>query len=147
MHSVEPLDTVTGEGRASPDSLPDPQTSTAEELREEPTLWALLRSVANAHLPARFYQLLQFALPLAVQFWMWGWRRSAALMLAVSAFGMWALCEQRLDSVDGHSARYPWIRVGRWLGGAVAVITTGGLVAAVVIEILKVVFKCPGCAG
>ena len=39
------------------------------EVRDELTLGAVFRTLASAQLPARFYQVLQFSLPLAFQFW------------------------------------------------------------------------------
>jgi hypothetical protein len=63
---------------------------------EEPTLAAMLRAFAHDQVPSRFYLFLQLGLPWAVQFWLWGWPRTSALLFALSMFGIWALCEQAI---------------------------------------------------
>lgn len=114
---------------------------------EEPTLVALLRSVAYTRLPTQFYQLLQLAIPFAVQFWSYGLHRTAGWMIVVSLFGLWALCVKRLEGADEHDVRFAWPRIGRsltkGLGGALA----GILAIEAVIRFMAFVFRCPGCAG
>ena len=123
------------------------ETHTADHVAEEPTLGALLRSVAYHRLPTQFYQMLQMAIPFAAQLWVWGWRRSAGWMVVVSLFGLWALCEQRVDDLGERSPRAAWPRIGRRFTGAI-----GGLLAAILaiegfVQLMRLVFKCPGCAG
>lgn len=121
--------------------------NTTDETLEEPTLDALLRSVAYTRLPTQFYQLLQLAIPFAIQFWSYGLHRTAGWMIVVSLFGLWALCVKRLDGTDEHDARFAWPRIGRrltrGLGGALA----GILAVEAVIRFMAFVFRCPGCAG
>lgn len=121
----------------------------------EPTLGAMLHGVAMAQMPARFYQGLQLAVPAAVHFWNIGARRTALWLAAVSAFGIWSLCQQALTrrefwsaDTDGGS-RLPTFatRATRVLAGAAAAVTTGGLLAEAFTRLMAIVFKCPGCAG
>jgi hypothetical protein len=122
-------------------------TTTADPVVEEPTLGALLRSVAYHRLPAQFYQLLQLAIPFAAQLWIWGWKRSAAWMVVVSLFGIWALCEQRVDDLGEHSRRALWPRITRRFTGGIAAVLGAGLVLEAFVQLMRVVFHCPGCAG
>jgi hypothetical protein len=139
----------------------------AESVSDEPTLANVLRSVAYAHLPTRFYQLLQFGIPLGYQAWLWGWPRLAGWMAVLSAFGIWALCEQRLDQErrwESHrppQAVVPAKRVagGGGGGGPGAARVGRGVVIEGVgkhnyqvlyrpgVQLMSMVFKCPGCAG
>jgi hypothetical protein len=121
---------------------------------DEPTLANLLRASAFGHLPARFYQLLQFALPLAGQMWFAGFPRIAGWLVVLSAFGIWALCQQREErdawAIDTNvipARRSTWVGVARRLAGFPAGALAGGLVVEAVIHLLSIVFKCPGCAG
>jgi hypothetical protein len=122
---------------------------TAHDVVEEPTLGAMLRSVAYTRLPTQFYQLLQLAIPFAVQFWSYGLYRTAGWMIVVSLFGMWALCVKRLDrdDVDARSPRFAWLRIGRAVTSGVG----GALAACLALEgfvrFMAFVFHCPGCAG
>ena len=93
------------------------ETRTVDGITEEPTLGALLRSVAYHRLPTQFYQMLQMAIPFAAQLWFWGWKRSAGWMVVVSLFGLWALCEQRVDELG---ERRPGPRGREWLVGSPA---------------------------
>ena len=124
--------------------------NTTHDAVEEPTLGALLRSVAYTRLPNQFYQLLQLAIPFAVQFWSYGLHRTAGWMIVVSLFGLWALCVKRLDeAVEGgvENRRSAWARIGRAVfSGA------GGALAACLalegfVQFMSYVFRCPGCAG
>ena len=119
----------------------------AEVVAEEPTLGALLRSVAYHRLPAQFYQLLQLAIPFAVQLWVWGWKRSAGWMVVASLFGIWALCEQRVDATGEQSSRAVWPRIGRRLAGGGAALMAGGLALEGFVQLTRVLFGCLGCAG
>ncbi len=119
--------------------------------RDEATLSAALHSLALSHLPSQFYLGLQLALPAAVQFWAWGWHRSAGCMVVASAFGIWALGEQALDQAgDTTMGNGPPGRLARavhWTSGLVAGGLTAVLLLDLVLRFLGVVFKCPGCAG
>lgn len=121
---------------------------------DDPTLANLLRSFAFGHFPTRFYQLLQLALPLAAQAWFIGFPRVAGWLLVLSAFGIWALCEQRVErdalAVDVYhvDARPSTLaRLARRVAGFSAGILAGGLAFEAFVRVLSVVFKCPGCAG
>jgi hypothetical protein len=123
------------------------ETRTVNGITEEPTLGALLRSVAYHRLPTQFYQMLQMAIPFAAQLWFWGWKRSAGWMVVVSLFGLWALCEQRVDELGEESPRAVWPRIARRLTGAVGALLAGGLALEGFVQLMRLVFKCPGCAG
>ena len=123
------------------------ETRTVDGITEEPTLGALLRSVAYHRLPTQFYQMLQMAIPFAAQLWFWGWKRSAGWMVVVSLFGLWALCEQRVDDLGERSPRGAGPRMGRRVSGAIAGLLAGGLVLEGFVQLMRIVFKCPGCAG
>ena len=117
------------------------------DVHAEPTLGNALRAVADAQMPARFYQILQVALPGAYQLWGLGWHRSAAMCLAVSAFGVWALCEQQRTTLEPPT-RAAMVIVGvRRLAGTVAAVAVGGLAVQAFIGLMGIVFRCPGCAG
>lgn len=115
------------------------------------TLVVELRDIAIRHVPARFYQLLQLALPAAISLWSFGWHRSAASMIVAGAFGVWALCEQRLDATSDADMGDP--PPGRWFSivhRSAAVV--GGLTAVVLalelfIRLMTKIAACPGCAG
>src|SRR5438105_10970016 len=124
-------------------------------LAAEPgTLGALMRRVVGAEVPTRFYALLQVSLPLAWQCWTWGWRRSAGWLLVASAFGIWALAQQRIDGyVDdglvvpirkGWSSAWRTLRV---VAAAIGCLTTLALVLEGFAQLMAGVFKCPGCSG
>src|SRR5262245_9272738 len=52
------------------------------------TLPELLKRVAYAEVPSRFYAVLQVCAPFAVQFWAWGWHRTAGWLGVASVFGL-----------------------------------------------------------
>jgi hypothetical protein len=120
---------------------------------DEQTLPAALRGLSLTQWPSRFYLVLQLAIPSAIQFSLWGWWRASAAMVVLSAFGVWALCEQRLDqSVAGEtqmanpSPGRP-LRMLHSVSGMIAGLTGAALMIDLVIRFLSIVFKCPGCAG
>lgn len=77
----------------------------------EPTLPVTLSGQVQAALPGRLAQLLHLAFPLAVQFVVIGWWRSAAWALAIGAFGSWGLADRWLASAAAaHSRRRAWVR-------------------------------------
>ena len=121
----------------------------------ESTLGELLRRTAYAQLPATFYWLLQLCVPLAFQLWVWGWHRAAGWLAVASAFGVWALAQQRLEghaeADDAHlaatsSLRQVW-RVARGLAGVGGSLITLVLLLEGFSQLMAIVFKCPGCAG
>jgi hypothetical protein len=124
--------------------------NTAHDVVEEPTLGAVLRSIAYTGLPTQFYQLLQLAIPFGVQFWSYGLHRTAGWMAVVSLFGLWALCvkriDERVDFGEGGSTSV-WPRIGRavfsGLGGTLATC----LALEGFVQFMSYVFRCPGCAG
>ena len=120
-------------------------------LETDGTLVAGLHAFAIGHVPARFYLALQLAAPAAAQCWAWGWRRSAASMVLVSAFGVWALCEQILAHVGDTDMGNPkpglGFRFAHRTAGLLAGTLAAGLVFELFVRIMSVVFKCPGCAG
>jgi len=119
------------------------------------SLGEVLRDTAYAQLPATFHWLLQACVPLAFQFWAWGWHRLAGWLLVASAFSVWALAQQRLeghaDGGDACSSETPshgriW-GIARGLAALVALSATLALVLEGFAQLLAAVFKCPGCAG
>jgi hypothetical protein len=119
--------------------------------KPEPTLGVWLRGLASAQWPGRFYQLLQLSAPAGLQLWAWGWVRSAGWMAAISAFGIWALCQQAVEQdleegVPGR-ARGIWLRIGRRSAGLVAGALALGLMGEAFVRLLSKMFNCPGCAG
>jgi len=123
------------------------ETQTANAITEEPTLGALLRSVAYHRLPVQFYQMLQLAIPFAAQLWVWGWKRSAGWMVVVSLFGLWALFEQRVETMEEEARESIWPRIARRVAGGIAGLMATGLALEGFVQLMRVVFKCPGCAG
>ena len=82
-----------------------------QEVHEEPTLSESLHSVAYTRLPTQFYQLLQLAIPFAVQFWSYGLHRTAGCMTVVSLFGIWAHSVTRLEGTGAKDPRCAWTRI------------------------------------
>lgn len=118
---------------------------------EEGTLAAGLRTLALTQVPPRFYLALQLALPASVQLVMWGWTRTAIALVAVSAFGIWALFEQhqRQSRDDDMANPAPGIlfRVAQRIAATTASILSIGLLFESFVRLMSVAFKCPGCAG
>jgi hypothetical protein len=119
------------------------------------TLGDILRRAVYAQLPSRFYGALQLSVPLAAQFWTWGWRRTAGWLVVGSAFGIWALAQQKIvgyaeaGDVDLVAAGTPdllW-RVARSVGGAVGSLTALALLLEGFAQVMAAVYKCPGCSG
>ena len=96
------------------------------EHSQEPTLGVVLRSVVVREIPERFFLLIQLAAPWAFQFARLGWWNSARAMAAISAFGVWGLCEHRLLSGETTGWKARILRAGR-LCGAIA---TAGILGA-----------------
>src|SRR5262245_56933103 len=126
------------------------QPTAASEL----TLPELLKRVAYAEVPARFYIVLQVCVPFAVQFWAWGWHRTAGWLGVASEFGVWALAQQRIIGYSDDGAIQPPASPGRRLwrfirGAAAAAATIGTVILSLEadLQIMQGVFKCPGCAG
>jgi len=148
--------------RQGPHTPPDRETPVnmlegirSRESSRAGTLGDLLRRVAFAQLPSRFYGLLQLCVPLAGQLWLAGWHRSAGWCLAASSFGLWALAQQRLEghadatAPDGTLAvrfRRGW-QLLRRAAAVVGSLTALVLFAEAFAQLMATVFNCPGCAG
>ena len=113
----------------------------------EPTLDALLKTIAAAQMPSRFYQLLHFAIPWAIQLWAWGWYRAAGWMFALGFFAVWALCEKRSESEQLTDWQATLNSGFRTLSAGLAGLTTAILLVEGFVQLLRILFKCPGCAG
>jgi hypothetical protein len=101
----------------------------AQEMTD-PTLGAVLRGVVVRTVPDRIFLLIQLAVPWAIQFARIGWWHSAAGMAAISAFGIWGMCEHRLMTNLDAGWRHVALRAIRMAGGVLAV----GLTAALVLQ-------------
>jgi hypothetical protein len=87
----------------------------------EPTLGVLASRLVRSTVPRRLYQVLQLALPVAIDFAMRGWWRGAGWALAVAAFGAWGLADRWLaGSATDNPSRARWVRVARFIAGASA---------------------------
>ena len=94
----------------------------AYEPTPEPTLGAVATRFVRTTVPRRLYQLLQLALPIAVDAAMRGWWRSAGWSLALAAFGAWGLADRWLaESSADNPSRVRWVRVIRVAAGALAI--------------------------
>jgi hypothetical protein len=78
--------------------------------------------LVRSALPGRLAQLFHLGLPLAVQFAVLGWWRSAAWALAIAAFGSWGLTDRWLESAD--SAHSSWRRLVRLARAAAATVAS-----------------------
>jgi len=88
----------------------------------EPTLGAVATRFVRTTVPRRLYQLLQLALPIAVDAATRGWWRSAGWSLALAAFGAWGLADRWLaESAADNPSRARWVRVIRVAAGALAI--------------------------
>lgn len=127
----------------------------ARESNRSGTLGDLVRRLAFAQLPSRFYAVLQLCVPLAAQLWLAGWHRAAGWCFAASSFGVWALAQQRLE---GHADavapdQTPAVRLRRgWQFVRRTAAVLGSLSALVLLaeafaQLMARVFNCPGCAG
>lgn len=104
-------------------ALSEKHEVTYPEVAPEPTLGVLASSLVRATLPRRLYQVLHLALPVAIDFGMRGWWRSAGWMLALAAFGAWGLADQWLSEfATDHPARARWVRVARFVAGGLTVV-------------------------
>ncbi len=130
-------------GEEAHDALSMLRRESADVAPHEPTLANTLRGLAEAQLPSRFYLVLQLAAPTGFELWSLGWHRSAMVMLAVSAFGVWALCEQQRSALVPSA----WIGVVRKSAGTLAALTAAGVALEAFLRLMSVVFRCPGCAG
>jgi len=119
------------------------------------TLGEILRRAVYAQLPSRFYGTLQLSMPLAAQFWIWGWRRTAGWLVVASAFGIWALGQQQIDGyadaadfapLAGRIPSLVW-RLVRRVGAVVGSLTALVLLLEGFAQVMAIVFKCPGCSG
>ena len=123
------------------------ESPSAVTQKPEPTLEALLKSIAAAQMPSRFYQLLHIAIPWGIQLWAWGWYRAAGWMFALGFFAVWALCEKRRASAELTDWRDTLNSGFRAASAALAGLTTAVLLVEGFVQLLKILFNCPGCAG
>ena|SRR5579885_2024756 len=114
----------------------------------EPTLGALVHTIAHRRLPTQFYQLLQLAIPIAIQMASLGYYRLAGWLVVASVFGIWALCVKHVEDTESIGGRPShWYQVGRSLAKGVGGALAAALVVDGLIQFLMLVFRCPGCAG
>ena len=109
-----------------------PDHAVVESTIDEPTLAAILTRAVRTTFPTRLYQLLQLALPLAVEFALQGWWRPAVGAMSLTAFGMWGLADRWLWQASGegpqlHPETLRLMKIGRAVAGTVAA-TGAGLV-------------------
>ena len=123
------------------------ESPTGVAQRPEPTLDTLLKSIAAAQMPSRFYHLLHFAIPWGLQLWAWGWYRAAGWMFALGFFAIWALCEKRRASVQLTDWRATLNSGFRAVSALLAGLTSAALLLEGFVQLMKVLFSCPGCAG
>ena len=89
----------------------------------EPTLATLATRFVRSTVPRRLYQILQLALPVAIDLAMRGWWRGAGWCLAVASFGAWGLADHWLDEwATDQPNRARWVRVVRAVTGALTVL-------------------------
>ena len=122
---------------------------------DDRSLGGLLAQTAYARLPARFYWILQTCAPWAIQSWVWGWHRTAGVLGVASAFGLWAIAQQRIEghaeSADALDETTPgrrrmW-RVVRGLTAFAGVGGAGVVLLELFVRVMSFAFRCPGCAG
>jgi hypothetical protein len=91
------------------------------EVGAEPTLGVLASRLVRSTVPRRLYQVLQLALPVAIDLAMRGWWRGAGWALAAAAFGAWGLADRWIaESAVDNPSRARWVRVIRFVAGASA---------------------------
>ena len=96
---------------------------TSPEVAPEPTLGALATRFVRTTVPRRLYQVLQLALPFAIDFGMRGWWRSAAWSLSIAAFGAWGLADRWLaESALDNPSRARWVRIVRFISGGLTML-------------------------
>jgi hypothetical protein len=103
----------------------------------EPTLGAVLSNFARTTVPSRIYKLLQFGIPFALDFGLHGYRRAAALGVAIAALGAWGLADRWLFTMplrEGHKAIV--MRYLRVVCGAVAAGTSLALLIELFLRLL-----------
>ncbi len=114
-----------------------------------------LRTIAVREVPASFYLVVQLATPLAAWTWGIGLHRFTGWLVAASAFGAWALCEQRLAREDFwhlqgfDSARWlvAALRATRFVAGFAAGALVVALASEAFIQLLSRVTGLAGIAG
>jgi hypothetical protein len=78
------------------DRMPSSAPQTLELRDAEPTLAALATRFVRRTVPHQLFQVMQLALPLAVDFAWRDWWRGAGWAFAVTAFGAWGLADRWL---------------------------------------------------
>lgn len=103
----------------------------------EPTLGGVLTHFARTTVPSRIYKLLQFGIPLALDFGLHGYPRVAALGVALSALGAWGLADRWLFTAPARAGRKATlVRYARVVCGAVAAGTSLVLVLEIFLRLL-----------
>jgi hypothetical protein len=103
--------------------LSEKRDVTYPEAGPEPTLGVLASRLVRATLPRRLYQVLQLALPVAIDLSMRGWWRGAGWSLALASFGAWGLADRWLaESAADNPSRARWVRVVRFIAGGLAIV-------------------------
>jgi len=83
----------------------------------EPTLGALLRSMASEYPPRRALELVTLALPWAGHLASMGWWRGALAAAAIGMLGLWAICDRWSRNADS-GWRRTVARFARWTTAA-----------------------------
>lgn len=103
----------------------------------EPTLGTLATRFVRTTVPRRLYQVLNLALPVAIDFAMRGWWRGAGWSLAIASFGAWGLADHWMaESAADYPSRARWVRVVRVIVGGLAVIPPVVLVLEAFLRLL-----------
>jgi len=103
----------------------------------EPTLGTLTTRFVRTTVPRRLYQVLNLALPVAIDFAMRGWWRGAGWSLAIASFGAWGLADHWMaESAVDNPSRARWVRMIRVIAGALAVVPPVVLVLEAFLRLL-----------
>ena len=103
----------------------------------EPTLATLTTRFVRTTVPRRLYQVLNLALPVAIDFAMRGWWRGAGWSLAIASFGAWGLADHWMaESAVDNPSRARWVRMIRVIAGALAVVPPVVLVLEAFLRLL-----------
>ena len=121
--------------------MTQPHHAGAESTIDEPTLAAILTRAVRTTFPTRLYQLLQLALPLAVEFALQGWWRPAVGAMALAAFGLWGLADRWLWQASGdgpqlHPETLRLMKMGRAAAGAIAAAGAGMVMLELFLRLL-----------
>lgn len=90
------------------------------DISAEPTLGALLTNYARTGVPARLYQMLQWGIPVAIDWGIHGHWRAAAAGIALASLGAWGLADRWLYGAEPGRPRRRLVRGARAITGALA---------------------------